>query len=144
MSSRSQPSNDTVVRSIPLAHEELKVGRRRVDAAKVTLKTTTHVDPVVVDETLAADEITVTRTPIGRFIEAPPAPRHEGDVLIIPIIEEVLVVERRLRLVEEVRIERRVVTRPHRQTVELRRQQLEVTRRPAAGARTKATKSATS
>ena len=142
MSPKSRLTADPDSRAIPLAREELRVRRRRIDRATVTLKTTTQVDPVIIDETLTADEITVTRTPIGRLIETPPEPHHEGDVLVIPVVEEVLVVERRLRLVEEVRIERRLVTRPHRETVDLRRQHLEVTRRPAAGA--KGTKSATS
>ena len=127
-------------RAIPLARERLKLSRRRVDAARVMVKTTTQVDPVVVDETLDADEVTIERTPIDRFVDKPPAPRHEGDTLVIPVLEEVLVVTRRLRVVEEIRIRRRVVTRRHQETVELRRQRLDVERRPPGGAAEKRTK----
>jgi stress response protein YsnF len=45
-------------------------------------------------------------------------------------MEEVPVVTKRLWLVEEIRIQRRVVTRRHRETVPVRRQRVEVERRP--------------
>ena len=144
MSAKPRPLDAPTLRSIPLARERLSVGRRRVDAGHVTVKTITDVEPVAIDETLRADHVSIERTPVGRFVEEPPAPRYDGDTLIIPVVEEVLVVERRLRLVEEVRIERQVTTRQHRETVPVRRQRLEVTRRPVAGARGNRSKSAIS
>jgi stress response protein YsnF len=36
-----------------------------------------------------------------------PATRYEGDTLVVPVLEEVLVVERRVRIKEELRITRR-------------------------------------
>ncbi|HKD44205.1 MAG TPA: DUF2382 domain-containing protein [Candidatus Angelobacter sp.] len=38
----------------------------------------------------------IERRPIGRAVEQEPAIREEGDVLMIPVMEEALVVERRL------------------------------------------------
>ena len=45
--------------------------------------------------------------PINRIIERPIPTRQEGDVTIISVTKEVLVVERRLMFTEEVRITRR-------------------------------------
>lgn len=118
---------------IPLARERLKIGRRRVDVARVLIRTTTQIDPVVVDELLKKDDVRIQRTPVGRFIDRPAAPRYDRDVLVIPVMEEVVVVTKRLRLVEEVRIHRGVVSRRHRETVPLRRQRVEIDRRPARG-----------
>jgi stress response protein YsnF len=112
----------------------LKVGRRRVDLARVIVKTKTDVDPVVVDEALERDDIRIERVPMDRFLDEPALPRYEGDVFVIPVMEEVAVVTRRLRLVEEVRIRRAVLGRRHRETIPVRRQRVEVERRPASGA----------
>ena len=120
----------SINRRIPLARERLKIDRRQVDVSRVIVKTTTETEPVVVDEPIEADDVTIERTPVGRFLDEPALPRYERDVLVIPIMEEVVVVTRRLRLVEEVRIKRRVITRRHQETVPVRRQRLEVTRRP--------------
>ena len=146
MSSKSRPLDDRpALPSIPIARETLHVGRRRVDTARVRVTTTTEVEPVVIDETLQSEQVTIRRTPIGQFVDEPPAPRYEGNALIIPVVEEVVIVERRLRVVEEVRIERQIGTRRHRETVPLRRQRVEVTRRPAGtGARRNPSKSSPS
>jgi hypothetical protein len=44
---------------------------------------------------------------IDRIVAEPPVQRQEGDTLILPVVEEVLVVEKRLMLREEIRITRR-------------------------------------
>jgi stress response protein YsnF len=79
---------------------------------------------------LARERAEIDRVPVGRQVDAVPAVRQEGDVTIIPIVEERLVVERRLFLKEEVRI-RRVRTREkHQESVTLRYQEAVVTRLP--------------
>ena len=134
MSINRRPRSETPAPLIiPLARERLKVGRRRVDVARVIVKTTTEIDPVVVDELLKKDDLRVERAQVGRFIDRPATPRYEGDVLVIPVMEEVVVVTTRLRLVEEIRIHRRVLSRRHRETVPLRRQRVEIERRPERG-----------
>ena len=52
------------------------------------------------------EDISVERRPINRFVAAnePPQCRQEGDTTIVPVLEEVLVVQKRLLLKEEVRI----------------------------------------
>lgn len=55
-------------------------------------------------ETLSHEEVEVERVPVDREVSAMPAIREEGDVTIVPVVEEILVVERRLRLKEELHI----------------------------------------
>jgi stress response protein YsnF len=45
---------------------------------------------------------------MGRMVETAPEIRTESDVTILPVVEEVLVVEKRLVLKEELHIRRRV------------------------------------
>jgi len=60
-----------------------------------------------------------------------PAVRDEGDTIVIPIVEEVLVIERRLLLKEEVRVRRVRSTERHQETVTLRHHEAVVTHLPA-------------
>jgi stress response protein YsnF len=48
------------------------------------------------------------RAAMGRMVETAPEIRTESDVTILPVVEEVLVVEKRLVLKEELHIRRRV------------------------------------
>ncbi|MGI3904183.1 MAG: DUF2382 domain-containing protein [Janthinobacterium lividum] len=57
-----------------------------------------------------------------------PPVRQEGDVTIMSVVEEELVVVRRLVLKEEVHLRRVQSTVPHTQTVTLREQHITVTR----------------
>ena len=60
-----------------------------------------------------------------------PTISQEGDTTIIPVVEEIVVVERRLVLKEEVRIRRVSTKDQHQETVVLREQEAVITREEA-------------
>jgi Domain of unknown function (DUF2382) len=74
--------------------------------------------------------IEVERVNIGKIVDNAPPIRHEGDTTILPVLEEVevVVVERRIMLKEEIHVRRRRVTEMHRETILLRQQTAVVTR----------------
>jgi stress response protein YsnF len=72
--------------------------------------------------------VDVTRVPIGREVTEAPAVRTEGDVTIVPVFEERLVVEKRLFLVEELHVRRTVSVDPVELPTTLRRTRVEVER----------------
>jgi stress response protein YsnF len=63
--------------------------------------------------------------------EEPPGTRTEGDTTIFPILEEIVVVEKRLILREEIRVTRIRQERPSSQEIAVKREQLHVERLPA-------------
>jgi uncharacterized protein (TIGR02271 family) len=115
---------------IPLAEEELSVEKRQVETAKVRVRTETQFVEEHVSVDLRESHVDVTRVPVGRTVEQPPAVREEGDVLIVPVLEEVLVVEKRLVLKEELHITRRATSTPTELPVVLRKQRAVVDRLP--------------
>lgn len=98
---------------IPLHDESVTVGKQRVERSRVRVTTRVSERETMVREALEHEEATVTRVPIDREIDAHPGIRQDGDVTVIPLVEEVLVVERRLILREELHI------RKSRRTVEV-------------------------
>lgn len=115
---------------IPLFEEELSVTKRVVETARVRVSRATHDHEERVDELLQHEKVEVERIPVGQTIETMPSVRQEGDVTIIPVVEEVLVVERRLMLKEEVHIRRIKTTERHQEQITLRRQEATVFRTP--------------
>lgn len=91
----------------PAVEGELRVGRREVEAGRVRVTKTVHEHEEVVDEPLMREEYDIERVRIDAFVDGPVGPRHEGETLIVPVLEEVLVVEKRLVVREELRITRR-------------------------------------
>jgi len=53
------------------------------------------------------DEYDIEHVPVGRILDAPVTQRQEGETLVLPVVEEVLVYRRKLYLREEIRITRR-------------------------------------
>jgi uncharacterized protein (TIGR02271 family) len=111
--------------------EDVDVSRQTVETGRVRIAKVTRVRDHVVDELLARTYVQVERVPIGRVVDAIPAVRDDGDLMVVPVVEETLVVERRLVLKEELHIRRMQTKERFRNTVKLRYQTAEVTRNPA-------------
>ena len=103
-------------------------GRREVEKANVQIALITGTREQLVDKELTHVRVEIERVPIGRTIEVVPPIGHAGDITIIPVVEEVVVVERRLVLKEEVRVRRVSTKEQYQQTVVLRQQEAVVTR----------------
>ena len=119
--------------TIPVVEERAVVRKRKRVTGAVRVRTVVREDERVVDEPLAVETVEVGRVPLGRWVEAAPAVRQEGETTVIPVLEEVVVVEKRLRLVEEVRVTRRRRTERASERVTLRREEVVVERLDAAG-----------
>jgi uncharacterized protein (TIGR02271 family) len=115
---------------MPLLAEEIAVSKQVVKTGRVQVARVTHEREQLIDELLAHETVEIDRIPIGRQVEAMPAVRDEGDTIVIPIVEEVLVVELRLLLKEEVRVRRVRSTERHQESVTLRHHEAVVTRLP--------------
>lgn len=109
-------------------HAERATIAKRVRRTLVRATRTTQSRDTVLEEELAHERVVVERVPIGQVVDAVPPVRQEGDVMIMPVVEEVVVVERRLFLKEEVHLRRVRTTERFVETVTLREQQVEVTR----------------
>ena len=113
---------------IPVVEERAVVLKRKKLTGGLRVRTVVHEDEEVIDEPLTTEEVEVERVPLDRWVKAPVPVRQEGETTIITLLEEVAVVEKRLRATEEVRITRRRTTRQAAQHVTLRREEAVVER----------------
>ena len=118
---------------IPLVEERAVILKRKKLTGGLRVRTVVRENEEVIDQPLTTDEIEVERVPVDCWVEAPVPIRQEGETTIITLLEEVAVVEKRLRATEEVRITRRRTTRQAAQHVTLRREEAVVERLDAAG-----------
>jgi stress response protein YsnF len=119
---------------IPIVEEEARIEKRETVTGRVRVRT--HVDVVQepVRASLEEETVEVTRVAVNREITTAPEVRTENGVTIVPVIEEVLVVEKRLVLKEELHIRRQTRTEEVEVPVELRKERVEVERMPGEGA----------
>jgi uncharacterized protein (TIGR02271 family) len=117
--------------NVPLLEETISVSKRLVETGQVVVYVEPRVEQQVLDVPLMEDAVDVERVPINRFVDGPTPVRQEGDITVVPVFEEVLVVQKRLMLKEEIRLVRRRVATVETQTFELRKEEVHVLR--AAG-----------
>ena len=124
-------SEKIVHERVPVVEETVTVDKRRNVTSIVRARTVTHENLVTVDEPMLSEQVDIERVPIDRFVDAPLPVRQEGETTFIPVVEEVVVVEKRLKLVEEVRLTKRQTIKHKPQTIAARRQEVIVDRLPA-------------
>jgi hypothetical protein len=126
MASQSPPDTGEKI-VLPLHTEDVSVERRAVERdVRVRVRTTSHEQ--LVDEALAHENVEIERIVVNRPVDAVPPIREEGDLTVISVVEEVLVVERRLVLKEEIHVRRVRTTTRHRETVTLREEEVVIER----------------
>ena len=113
---------------IPVVREEAVIQTREVERGGVRVHKTVNEREEVIEHPTMREDVEVERVTIGRVVEAIPHVREEGDTLIIPVLEEMLVVEKRLVLKEEIRVTRRRTSEVEQARVVLSEEQVTIER----------------
>lgn len=97
---------------LQIVTETAKLEKHDRVTGRVRVSTKTEAVKDLVAAALERTDVEVTRVAIDREIEAMPSLRTEDGVTVVPVVEEILVVEKRLVLREEIHI-RKITTTEH-------------------------------
>lgn len=125
---KANPAADAAPMVIPVIQEEITVEKQVIEKGKVRISKRISEHQELVDVPLLQEEVAVERVPINLFVEQRPPVRHEGDTMIIPVVEERVVIQKKLFLVEELRVKKQIIESHQPQTVNLLKEEVEVTR----------------
>jgi uncharacterized protein (TIGR02271 family) len=116
------------VAAIPLVEERLEVGKRQVESGRIRVRVAVDAREETVPAELRRDQVEIHRVARNVAVSELPSVRLEGETTIIPVVEEQLVVEKRLVLVEEIHVLRRTDTTVENIAVALRSERAEIER----------------
>jgi uncharacterized protein (TIGR02271 family) len=117
------------IKVIPIIEEVPAMQKRSVETGGVRLRKTVREREEQIDEPVWQEEVNVERVVVNHAVDGPvPTVRTEGEVVIVPLLEEVLVVKKQLMLREELRITKRRTAGRSSQKVTLRREEARVER----------------
>jgi stress response protein YsnF len=114
--------------TIPIVEEEATILKRSVETERVSVRTSSEEEQVLVRDEVRREHVEITRVPKNEEVAQAPAIRTEGDVTIVPVLEERLVIEKRLFLVEEMHLRRTVDHQSVEVPTTLRRTHVEIER----------------
>jgi uncharacterized protein (TIGR02271 family) len=118
---------------IPVLAEELVIDKKPVQTGGVRVNRRVVEHDETIEVPLIKEHVDVRRVVIDREIDGPLPVRREGETTVIPIVEEVLVVEKRYRLKEEIHVTRSRREELHREQVTVRRQEADIEELDAQG-----------
>ncbi len=119
---------EALTSKIALVEERLKIDVRQVETGTVQVYKKVVSEEVTQEVPVVSEEIQVEHKPINQYVESAPAVRVEGDTTIISVVKEVLVVEKRLMLVEELHITKTQIASTTTVTETLRKETIEINR----------------
>jgi uncharacterized protein (TIGR02271 family) len=103
---RIETSDEDELR-VPIVEERLAVEKRPVAAGELRLHKRVEQEEARATQPVMREDVAVERIPVNRVVESPdaaPKMRIEGDYLVVPLLAEELVVQKRLVVKEELRI----------------------------------------
>jgi uncharacterized protein (TIGR02271 family) len=124
--SETQIENPAMV--IPVIQEEITIEKRVIETGKVRISKRISEHEELIDVPILQEEVSVERVPINLIVEAQPPVRQEGDTIIIPVVREQIVMQKKLLLVEELHVRKQIVEAHQPQQVTLFREEVDITR----------------
>ena len=106
--------------SVSVLEETVRIDKTARESDRVWIKTSVQERTELVDLELRTGEALIERVPINRIVEVAPGIREEGDIIIVPLLEEIVVVEKKLVLREEIHIRRHETVKHVREPIRLR------------------------
>ena len=109
---RKTPAESTVEKSpdaqqetsFPVIEEHLNIDKKTVETGRYQIKKTVSREEFSEEIPAVHEKVNIRRVPIDQYVDNLPEIRHEGDTTIIPVLKEVVVVEKKMMLVEEIHI----------------------------------------
>jgi stress response protein YsnF len=91
--------------NIPVVEETIQIKRELIDKGRIRFTKKVDEETVEIPLTSTTQQYSIERISVNRYVEeAPPGIRYEGKTMIISIIEEEAVIQKRLKIVEELHI----------------------------------------
>ena len=125
-------AGESIVARVPLHTEHASIDKRVIGTGVVTINTSIESRIEHLTEALMREDVFIERVPIGVEITVMPPVRTEDDVVVIPVVEEKVVVSKRLVLTEELRVHRRQVREVAQLPISLRSTAVTVQRKSSA------------
>ncbi|MCT4715302.1 YsnF/AvaK domain-containing protein [Enterobacteriaceae bacterium H18W14] len=114
--------------SVPLAEEHVEVGTKKVVDRRVSIRRTTRTTGKLIETDLMRENVLIKRLSKNEALEPGniPQTRQEGEVTIIPVIEERIEIIKHYVLKEEIHIIKKVSQETYQENIILRSQEINI------------------
>ncbi|HEX7359245.1 MAG TPA: YsnF/AvaK domain-containing protein [Bryobacteraceae bacterium] len=126
MSASDKEAGNEIV--IPVVRDEVKVDAVPVETGGVRVTKRPRTREETVEQELLRRRVEVKRVKLNRPVDEPPPVRREGDTTIVPVLAEVLKIQKQLVVTEEIHISEVEERETVRQNVTLNSEEVRIER----------------
>ena len=130
-SAARKSSTDEIV--VPVVTEEINAGAERVRTGSVRVHKTVQEHDEIIDQPLLEEKAEIRRVVKNEIVEGPLPVRHSEDTTVIPVVKEVLVVQKQFVLTEEIHIRKIRSEQRHQERVVVKEEHARVERLDSRG-----------
>ncbi len=130
-SAARKSSTDEIV--VPVVAEEINAGAERVRTGSVRVHKTVQEHDEIIDQPLLEEKAEIRRVVKNEIVEGPLPVRHSEDTTVIPVVKEVLVVQKQFVLTEEIHIRKIRSEQRHQERVVVKEEHARVERLDSRG-----------
>lgn len=118
---------------LPVIEEHVVITKEVIETGKVIIRKRVTEEEASINIPLIQEGYQVERLPGKKELlkEHPPV-RYEGDNMVIPVVREVLVIEKRYEVMEEVHVIKTKTEVPHLQQITLLKEEVHVERKSSS------------
>lgn len=127
---KAADANNRATEIISVVHEHAVIHKEMVETGKLHIRKRVTEEVVSVNLPVINETYSVEHVPVEKKIldTPPPALRYEGDKMIIPVLREITVVQKKYEVIEELHITRQSVETPMVQEITLMKEHVQVER----------------
>lgn len=123
-------TNGSIV--VPVIEEQIVITKETIETGKVFIRKTVVEEEASINIPLLQEGYQVERRPGKKeLLPTHPPTRYEGDTMIVPVVREVLVIEKRYEVTEEIHVIKTKTEVPHLQQITLLKEEVSVERKAA-------------
>ena len=120
--SNKENKNKPVTFSI--LEEEAQIDKKIVEKGSVRVEKKVNTEDEAIRVSLRSEEVDVERVTINEYVDVLPQVRYEGNTTIVPVVKEVAVVEKKILLVEEIHITKKISTSEEERIIPLLKEEV--------------------
>lgn len=112
--------------SFNVIEERAKVDKKVIEKGKVRITKKVETEEEKVKVVVKNEEINIERIAINEYADELPEIRQSGDTMIIPVIKEVAVVQKKIFVIEEIRVTKKTHHTEEERTVPLQKEKVNI------------------
>ena len=122
-------NNENTSSSIPVMQEKVNVEKKTIEKGRVKISKIVKEESEVLNLPTTTEQVYIKRVPVNKIVESiPETVRYEGNTMIIPVLQEVTVIEKKLLLVEEIHVTKTSVSSEETKEITLRKEEINIER----------------